>query len=125
MEFPYLQDDAVKELATLNQLHDDVVVVGVVLEELVHLDYVRVIQVPQNPHLTETGARNSTKANQYCYSRQISSKVTYDGYNFESGGKALEKHLLRTNVAAKQERFVTICSSSLETGGDTGRSHSL
>lgn len=67
----HLPDDAFKELAPLHELDDDVVVLRVILEELIDLDYIRVLQVSQSVHLTEAHMRNRTKVTQFCSSRRF------------------------------------------------------
>lgn len=62
LDHTYLLDNTIGELTPLHELSDDVVFSRVVLEKLVDLDYVRMIQVPQNMHLTEVSTRNNTKA---------------------------------------------------------------
>lgn len=57
----YLLDNAVEEHAPLHELGDDVVFSRIVLEKLIDLDYVRVVQVPQNAYLAEVSTRNSIK----------------------------------------------------------------
>lgn len=61
----YLFDNAVEEAAPLHELDDNGVVVGVVPEELINIDYIRMLQVSQNSHLTKARTKNSTKATQF------------------------------------------------------------
>lgn len=75
LDLAYLLDDAVEELASLHELNNFVVVVGVVLEELVDFDYIRVPQLSQNARLAEARTRDSATGTQYCESGRLPREV--------------------------------------------------